>query len=158
MTVKNREEHFWSKVVKKKDHECWNFKGSTHKTGYGQFYNGNTMTYAHRYAYESFYHRTIPEGLLIMHACDNKICCNPLHLFIGDDYMNAHDKVVKGRGNYGHSEKTRFSKSKLRAGEIWLVRKLKILVSSPLEIHKYKFSSTYVAKMFKVNSQTILNI
>lgn len=36
-----------------------------------------------------------------MHACDNRACVNDAHLFIGTHLDNCHDKIQKGRQNYG---------------------------------------------------------
>ena len=39
----------------------------------------------------------INDGLYVCHHCDNRMCCNPLHLFLGTAKDNAVDKVQKGR-------------------------------------------------------------
>lgn len=39
----------------------------------------------------------IPDGKLVCHKCDNKLCCNPAHFFIGSCKDNTQDMLSKGR-------------------------------------------------------------
>jgi hypothetical protein len=52
---------------------------------------------AHRAAWVLRY-GIIPEGLYVCHSCDNPLCCNVDHLFLGTPKQNMHDKETKGRG------------------------------------------------------------
>lgn len=69
------EERFWEKVDRIGEDQCWLWKASQYKSGYGQFANEP----AHRIAYK-LASGPIGEGLEIDHLCRNKLCVNPAHL------------------------------------------------------------------------------
>lgn len=87
---------------------CWNWpKSKNVQTGYGQFIvrrDGKTkvMT-AHRFSFNLF-NGGIPDGMSVLHRCDNRQCCNPAHLFSGTQLENIQDMVGKGRGSRGRVE------------------------------------------------------
>ncbi len=72
---------------------CWNWNKRLTSAGYGKF--GNTS--AHRVSY-ALYVGQIPDGMCVLHRCDNKKCVNPDHLFIGTQQDNVKDMNLKGRG------------------------------------------------------------
>jgi hypothetical protein len=77
---------------------CWNWRLRVDRNGYGRIMDTTTRTFesAHRYAYRAF-HRAIPEGMFVLHMCDNKRCCNPAHLFPGTHQDNMDDMWLKRR-------------------------------------------------------------
>ena len=91
-------ERFWSKVQKTSN--CWNWIGSQQGNGYGYLHNGTrekrNPLRAHRFSYEIHY-GDIPSGLWVLHKCDNRLCVNPKHLFLGDRTDNMRDCAAKGR-------------------------------------------------------------
>jgi hypothetical protein len=52
---------------------------------------------AHRAAWILSNGREIPEGMEIMHTCDNPKCVNPSHLKLATTAENMQDKRIKGR-------------------------------------------------------------
>ncbi len=38
------------------------------------------------------------KGTCICHHCDNRLCCNPEHLYVGTAQTNAADRASRGRG------------------------------------------------------------
>jgi hypothetical protein len=47
-------------------------------------------------------HGEIPDGMGVLHKCDNPPCLRLKHLFLGDDQANTDDKLAKGRHRHGH--------------------------------------------------------
>jgi len=89
-------ERFMSKVQKTDD--CWIWIGSHNNHGYGKmmYPRKGEFIYAHRLSY-ILHKGEIPDGLLVLHKCDNPLCVNPSHLFLGTQLDNVHDAIHKGR-------------------------------------------------------------
>lgn len=68
----------------------------THR--YGRIKVGGIGILTHRYAYQ-LAHGEIPAGMSVCHRCDNPLCCNPEHLFIGTHKENMRDMSDKGRAS-----------------------------------------------------------
>lgn len=76
---------------------CWNWMGSVVHSGYGMFKLEDKARLAHRVSY-AFRFGPIPDGLCVLHGCDNRRCVNPDHLSLGDNSENMVDMIVKQRG------------------------------------------------------------
>lgn len=85
---------FWDKVDKTGD--CWEWKAALNEHGYGMIGMNGGMRRAHRLSWE-FRYGKIPDGLFVLHKCDNPKCVNPDHLFLGNQTDNMHDCSLKGR-------------------------------------------------------------
>ena len=86
---------FWAKVDK--SGECWEWTASKRHKGYGQTrFMGRGGRKAHRVAWE-ITNGEIPNGLFVLHKCDNPGCVNPGHLFLGTNRSNIDDMLSKGR-------------------------------------------------------------
>lgn len=148
----DRELSFWSKVDIRGKHDCWNWNASTKRGGYGQFWIGHTFVGAHRYAYECQHEYELPPGTSVLHHCDNPSCCNPRHLYLGTQSENNRDRYKRNR-----FDTTTCAHPAFHEGEIWLIRRLKIVKSKGMYT-RYRFSEGLVAKMFRVNQSVIHRI
>jgi len=76
---------------------CWNWNRSTNNMGYGWFWTGNKNATAHRWHWQHVHKHILPLDLFVCHHCDNPLCVNPFHMFIGTRYENLTDSRKKGR-------------------------------------------------------------
>ena len=93
----------WEAKIRHSDHAtngCCEWVGAHSSFGYGQLRTGQRglIEMAHRLAWE-FEVGPIPEGLSVLHRCDNPPCCRPSHLFLGTQKDNMVDAATKNRLN-----------------------------------------------------------
>lgn len=88
-------ERFWAKVGVRGPDECWPWLAST-RNGYGQFHLDGDTVYAHIVAFE-LANGPLPEGAIVLHTCDYKLCCNGRHLEAGTHAKNSEDAVKRNR-------------------------------------------------------------
>jgi hypothetical protein len=104
--IKSPEERFWKYMDKEgRENEnmsrCWRWCGRKTTNGYAQVWVNYKMIQAHRYSYalHNPYGITLDdmEGCDCCHECDNRECCNPDHLFLGERQDNVDDMCEKKR-------------------------------------------------------------
>lgn len=97
------ETRFWEKVNRRGEDECWNWIGATTETQPGKLHSKRAMfavdgktDYACRVLWRMS-NGEIPKGMWVLHECDNSICINPKHLYLGTPKQNTHDMIDRGR-------------------------------------------------------------
>lgn len=120
---------------------CHEWTGVMNNNGYGQFNVSGRKTLAHRIAWE-LSNGPIPEGMCVLHTCDNPACCNPAHLWIGTQIDNIRDMESKGRARRSGSNHGR---SKLTEDDVRKIR----------ELHEKGWRHKSIAVMFGVIQQNI---
>jgi hypothetical protein len=93
-------EAYESNVIKNNDNECWGWKGKDNGKCYGILSYKPEPWAIHRYSY-TIHNGIIPNGMYVLHKCDNPICSNPKHLFLGTNLDNINDMLQKGRNAKG---------------------------------------------------------
>lgn len=92
----NRPEDLWDRISNYGDpKKCWEWSGNVVR-GYGQITINYKKERTHRLAFK-LAKGEIPDGMFVCHSCDNKLCCNPDHLWLGTTEDNMKDMVRKGR-------------------------------------------------------------
>jgi len=117
-----RDGRFWSNV--EKGLSCWNWTGSRSTNGYGRIHFLGKRRAAHRVSW-LIHHGEFP-SMCVLHTCDNRLCVNPQHLWLGTARDNAQDMVAKGR----HYYQTPGRKRKLNPEKVREIRSLGAIMSA----------------------------
>lgn len=117
-------ERFWRKVDKTPGQgigDCWMWKNRVSGSGYGQFRLDPKKGHqsASRVSYLLTYGE-IPDNAVVCHRCDFRACCNPAHLYLGNQSDNLIDMVMKGRGPSGEKN----HEAKLTKSDVEQIKKL----------------------------------
>lgn len=122
-------DNFWRHV--RQGNSCWEWTGHPNgKFGYGRVMVNGRRVLAHRRAWELLV-GPIPDGLKVLHRCDNPPCVRPDHLFLGTLADNNRDRDAKGRTSTGPSHaaasnpwRAALAKRKLSDGDVQKIRQL----------------------------------
>jgi hypothetical protein len=89
-------QRFWRKVNRGGPDDCWPWNARQNDLGYGNVFIAGKCRLSHRIAF-CISKGSFLDRLKICHSCDNPPCCNPTHLWLGTDLLNAQDRDAKGR-------------------------------------------------------------
>lgn len=87
-------------IVVNQQTDCWEWQGATNNIGYGFIRDGKKMRTTHKVSYELHNNTIVPKNMCVCHTCDNMLCINPDHLWLGTRTDNTHDMMKKGRHNF----------------------------------------------------------
>lgn len=122
--MQNFSTRFWRRVRVGASDVCWPWLGTKDVRGRGQVHlrwegPKSIRKYAPVVSWE-LTHGPIAEGLKVCHRCDNPICVNPSHLFLGTQAENILDCIQKGRRNA-------FGRQKLTEADVLEIRRRRAL-------------------------------
>lgn len=140
---------FWEKVIVGDENSCWIWVGSLYRSGgYGRIsFNSKTEKGIYRASRVSYFLRNgiDPAEKLVCHKCDNPICVNPNHLFLGTPTDNILDRESKGRGSKNeNTNRNKLTKSNIPDIIMMYVDK--------------KMSKDNIAAFFRVSKHTINHV
>ncbi len=150
------EKRFWPKVREGAPDECWEWQGSRLKTGYGQFaVSRSRAALAHRMSWE-LANGPIPDGMHVLHHCDNPPCVNPAHLFLGSNEDNIADRVAKGRSPAGRHHWTAQRPNRVARGSRSGTAKLSEADAGKIrELRRAGYTQQEIADRFGVSRATV---
>ena len=112
-------ERFESFYIPEPNSGCWIWTGviSRPDNGYGLISVNGSKRGAHRVSYEMHRH-PLEKEQFVLHRCDMPCCVNPDHLFVGNQAVNAADKIAKGRDPKGEKN----GQAKLTETDVMAIR------------------------------------
>jgi hypothetical protein len=157
------EERFWEKVNRNGPvpserpdlGSCWTWEASIDPSGYGRFGVKKQVRKSHRVAWE-IAHGPIPDGLHVLHKCDNPACVRVDHLFLGTNRDNTLDKIRKGRQPTGDRHWKRARPELGLRGEKHAMAKLtEAQVIEIRRLHSAGLNQRELGERFRVSRSTI---
>ena len=144
----------WDLIDKRQPDECWTWKGCVNSTGYGSMTVSQVVYSAHRIVF----YLTNPDAItlkapankklkqFILHSCDNRLCCNPAHMSVGNYDDNNKDAAQKGRSKAPRG--ANHKKAKLTQDQAERIR----------DIAKNGLTYVDIGKMFNIHANNVSRI
>jgi len=146
LPMEERIRTFWTRVNKLSDSECWNWTHPADKeTGYGRLGLNTKLISAHRFSW-LIHFGDIPEGMCVCHHCDNRICVNPKHLFLGTIADNNADMKRKGRMSKAPRNNKISPEDVVQIRKMWIPFKMSVRKISKILNLNYKSCETAVSR------------
>lgn len=139
----NSEKHYIDSRVFYSPDGCWYWIGNTVESGYGCATFNKHRYRAHRFSYLIFKGQ-ITDGLYVCHTCDNRLCVNPDHLFLGTARDNWQDCLSKKRIDFSYLKKIGGPRCKLNRDQVTEI------ISTWRD-----YSADDLAKMYNTNPSTV---
>ena len=135
---------------------CWEWQKGKSPDGYGKIKHENTTWRVHRLVW-TMVTGIFPGNLFVCHTCDNIICANPEHLFLGTHTANMTDMYRKGRGPTGNKNGTHTKPETRARGETAGNSKLteNIVREIRRNYNPRTMGARYFAQKYGVNASTI---
>lgn len=133
---------FKAKIAFGQPNGCDEWVGAKNEYGYGRILVDGRNRHTHRVAWEVTF-GPIPDGMMVCHRCDNRLCVNPSHLFLGTNSDNMRDMIAKGRS--GHLKGEVHPKAKLHPADV-------------LAIRSSSQSNTELARLYSVTRKAVAHI
>ncbi len=136
------EVRFWAKVDIRCYNECWNWIAGKTEDGYGKFCYPDryTTTKAHRVSW-IITNGVIIDNLCVLHKCDNRLCVNPNHLYLGTHSDNMRDMCARYKGRLGRT-------NRFTANEVFDMRTLNSNgVTQEAIANKFNVSRQYISSL-----------
>ena len=146
-------DRFWERVDVRGTDECWEWQAGT-SSGYGRLTINGKDFRTHRISW-ILHNGEIPDGLFVCHKCDNRLCVNPNHFFLGTHEDNMKDKIRKGR-----QSSTKGYRLPNKRKSVWgeKVYSAKLTEQEVLEIKallSFGLKQTSIAKAYGVTNKNI---
>ena len=135
--------------VIKTQNGCLEWQGLRFPSGYGRSTYGGKNEYTHRLAYEIEFGK-IPDGLWILHKCNNPPCINLDHLYAGTAKDNSRDSIISGTAFFLHRKPLKGEENPRAKLKNEQVRQAKILLQT--------LKPKKVSELTKISLKTIWSI
>lgn len=123
--------------------DCWEWRGTIYRnTGYGRTSYKGMARVPHRAVWASLFGD--PGSLQVCHRCDNRVCCNPGHLFLGTAKDNSDDKIAKGRERWAKGREN--PSTKLTEDAVRQIRSSSLTTTELARIYGVSFGAVSMAR------------
>lgn len=130
---------------------CWEWVACLTHDGYGRLSSKELKRRirSHRFSFYLHFGRLLKADEFVCHKCDNPLCVNPAHLYLGDAKDNCHDSMYRGTKAYKGAVGERNCKAKLDEDKVRNIRQQMAAGAKAKELSKVYGVSTTVINNIK---------